>query len=125
MRRTSLETCCTRSEMAQPCWGPMDNVLRMRRSRVPCGRSIFDGDNHFPFCFYTSKYAISCRSARGKTGRCIQAENRGTGLGNYTFLRFMDQPTPESRSSLIDVPVHNFIDNFTMTKGRHTLGAGA
>ena len=36
----------------------------------------------------------------------------------------MDQPTPESRSTLINVPVHNFIDNFTMTRGRHTFSAG-
>ncbi|MBV8436374.1 MAG: TonB-dependent receptor [Silvibacterium sp.] len=50
--------------------------------------------------------------------------NRGIGQGNYTILRFMDQPTPESRSSLINVPVDNFIDNFTMTKGKHTFAAG-
>jgi hypothetical protein len=51
--------------------------------------------------------------------------NRGTGQGNYNVLRFMDQPTPESRSSIVNVPVNNFIDNFTMSKGKHTLAAGA
>ena len=50
--------------------------------------------------------------------------NRGTAQGSFVVLRFMDQPTPESRSSIIQVPVHNFIDNFTMSKGRHTLSAG-
>ena len=50
--------------------------------------------------------------------------NRGIGQGNYTVLRFLDQPTPESRTSVINVPVNNFIDNFTMSKGRHTFSAG-
>ena len=50
--------------------------------------------------------------------------NRGTGQGSYTIFRFMDQPTPESRSTIVNVPVNNFIDNFTMTKGRHTLSTG-
>jgi hypothetical protein len=50
--------------------------------------------------------------------------NRGTGQGEYTILRFMDQPTPETRSTLINVPVNNFIDNFTMTRGRHTFSTG-
>ena len=40
-------------------------------------------------------------------------------------FRFMDQSTPESRSSIVNVPVNNFIDNFTMSKGKHTLAAGA
>ena len=28
MRSTSLDTCCTRSEMAQPCCGPTESVLQ-------------------------------------------------------------------------------------------------
>jgi hypothetical protein len=50
--------------------------------------------------------------------------NRGIGEGEYTILRFMDHPTPESRSTLVNVPVHNFIDNVTLTKGRHTFSTG-
>src|SRR3984957_8810134 len=33
-----------RSEIAQPCSGPRARVRRIRRSRVPCGRSM-DGDD--------------------------------------------------------------------------------
>jgi hypothetical protein len=50
--------------------------------------------------------------------------NRGTGQGAYVVFRFMDQSTPESRSSIIRVPVHNFIDNVTLTRGNHTLSTG-
>jgi hypothetical protein len=51
--------------------------------------------------------------------------NRGTGQGSYVVFRFMDQSTPESRSTIVHVPVHNFIDNFTASKGSHTISAGA
>ncbi|MGC1298604.1 MAG: carboxypeptidase-like regulatory domain-containing protein [Alloacidobacterium sp.] len=50
--------------------------------------------------------------------------NRGTGQGSYVFFRFMDQSTAESRSTIVHVPVQNFIDNFTASKGKHTLSAG-
>jgi Carboxypeptidase regulatory-like domain len=50
--------------------------------------------------------------------------NRGIGQGSYVVFRFMDQATPESRSTLVHVPVHNFIDNLTASKGNHTLSAG-
>ena len=50
--------------------------------------------------------------------------NRGSGQGSYVFFRFMDQSTPETRSTLVHVPVHNFIDNFTVSKGTQTISAG-
>ncbi len=50
--------------------------------------------------------------------------NRGTGQGSYVVFRFMDQATPESRSSVVHVPVHNFIDNVTVSKGSHTFSVG-
>ena len=50
--------------------------------------------------------------------------NRGTGQGSYVVFRFMDQATPESRTTITNVPVHNFIDTVTKTKGAHTLSAG-
>lgn len=51
--------------------------------------------------------------------------NRGTGQGSYVIFRFMDQSTPESRSTIVHVPVNNFIDNFTISKSKHTISAGA
>src|SRR5215208_6113776 len=45
-----------RSEMAQPCCGSSANVLRMRRSSVPCGRSIRSSPmaHRLVLHFYTS-----------------------------------------------------------------------
>src|SRR5579863_5701313 len=40
MLSTWLETCCTRSEIAQPWCGPLSSVLKISKSSVPCGRSI-------------------------------------------------------------------------------------
>src|SRR3954469_13553303 len=35
-----VEICWSRSEIAQPCCGSSESVLRMSRSSVPCGRSM-------------------------------------------------------------------------------------
>src|SRR5215471_13795655 len=40
---TSRETCCIRSEIDQPCMEPLWSVRRIRRSSVPCKRSIRGG----------------------------------------------------------------------------------
>ena len=54
--------------------------------------------------------------------------NRGTGQGDYTFFRFINDsatdPAYATRSSVVTVPVNNVVDNLTWTKGSHTLGFG-
>jgi hypothetical protein len=49
----------------------------------------------------------------------------GIGSGDYTFFRFLTQPQSESRNTITEIPVHNIIDTFTMTKGNHTITLGA
>jgi hypothetical protein len=54
--------------------------------------------------------------------------NRGTGQGDYTVFRFINDtatdPAYATRSSVVTVPVNNVVDNLTWTKGSHTLGFG-
>ena len=54
--------------------------------------------------------------------------NRGTGQGDYTTFRFINDvatdPDYVTRSTVINVPVNNIVDNLTWTKGSHTLGFG-
>jgi hypothetical protein len=49
----------------------------------------------------------------------------GIGDGNYTNFRSLSSPEAETRSSSTLVPTHNFIDDLTWTKGRHTIQFGA
>ena len=49
----------------------------------------------------------------------------GTGCGAYvTSFRTLSSPTAETCSTIIHVPVHNFIDNMSWNKGTHTLSWG-
>lgn len=50
--------------------------------------------------------------------------NSGNGCGAYVTLRFFSQPTAESCTTIVHVPVHNFIDNMTWAHGSHTLSYG-
>jgi hypothetical protein len=54
--------------------------------------------------------------------------NRGTGQGDYTTFRFINDASTDpyyiTRSSVVNVPVNNIVDNLTWTKGSHTLGFG-
>jgi hypothetical protein len=50
--------------------------------------------------------------------------NRGVGQGDYVTFRFMDQATAQSRSTIVNVPVHNVVDTFSWTKGSHSLSFG-
>ncbi len=50
--------------------------------------------------------------------------DRGIGEGDYVTFRFMDQATAQSRSTIVNVPVHNVVDTFTWSKGRHSLSFG-
>src|SRR5437660_5875544 len=50
-----------------------------------------------------------------------------TGAGTASFSDFagLSPLTGESRSTLLNVPVHNFAEDFTWIKGKHTLQFGA
>ncbi len=50
--------------------------------------------------------------------------NTGSGKGSYVGFRGLDLPESASRSSSTVVPLHNFVDDFTYSKGRHTLQVG-
>jgi hypothetical protein len=51
--------------------------------------------------------------------------NAGQDCGAYVQLRFVSQPTSELCSTIVHVPVNNFIDNLTWAHGNHTLSFGA
>ncbi|SEG18919.1 Carboxypeptidase regulatory-like domain-containing protein [Bryocella elongata] len=48
----------------------------------------------------------------------------GVGKGSYVNLRTIDLPEDNTRSSNTLVPMHNIIDDYTYTKGRHTIQVG-
>jgi hypothetical protein len=54
--------------------------------------------------------------------------NRGIGQGDYTTFRFINDSSTDpyyvTRSTVVNVPVNNIVDNLTWTKGSHTLGFG-
>lgn len=50
--------------------------------------------------------------------------NRGIGNGSYVDFRFLSTTTAETRSSIVNVPVHNIVDNLSWTKGNHTVQVG-
>jgi len=58
----------------------------------------------------------------------IRQENDRVGSGNKTYITLRGLDTPhgeEFNSSKVTVPVHNFVDDVTMTKGNHTFQVGA
>ena len=50
--------------------------------------------------------------------------NAGQDCGAYVQLRFVSQPTAETCTSIVHVPVNNFIDNVTWSHKNHTLAFG-
>jgi hypothetical protein len=48
----------------------------------------------------------------------------GVGKGDYVVIRFFQQPTAQTRSSIVNVPVNTIVDTLTWTKGSHSLSAG-
>jgi hypothetical protein len=50
--------------------------------------------------------------------------NAGVGTGDYVDFRFLSNPTAETRTTVISVPVNNIIDNFSLTKGQHNMQFG-
>jgi hypothetical protein len=51
--------------------------------------------------------------------------NRGIGQGSYVNFGNMSTPTAETRSTIVQVPSHNVIDDLSWSKGKHTIEAGA
>jgi hypothetical protein len=54
--------------------------------------------------------------------------DRGIGQGSYVNFSFAsgtaNSPTAETRSTIIQVPSHNFIDDLSWAKGKHTIEVG-
>lgn len=48
----------------------------------------------------------------------------GIGKGDYVKVRFLQDPTAQTRSSLVNVPVNTIDDTFSWTKGNHTVSLG-
>jgi hypothetical protein len=49
----------------------------------------------------------------------------GIGKGDYVTVRFLSDPTSQSRSSIVNIPVNTIDDTLSWTKGRHSLSFGA
>lgn len=50
--------------------------------------------------------------------------NRGVGSGDYVDFRFISSLTAETRTSINSVPVNNIVDNFSWSKGKHSISLG-
>lgn len=48
----------------------------------------------------------------------------GAGSGDYVNFRFISTATAENRTTIASVPVNNIVDNFTWTKGHHSMSFG-
>lgn len=48
----------------------------------------------------------------------------GAGNGSYVSFRGLDLPEANTRSSKTTVPLHNIVDDFTVSVGRHTVQVG-
>ena len=48
----------------------------------------------------------------------------GSGQPDWVDFRFLSQPTSHTLSTVVNVPVNNITDNFTWSKGTHTINLG-
>lgn len=48
----------------------------------------------------------------------------GTLTQDYVGFRFLDNINPQTATTIVNVPVHNIIDNMTWTHGNHTIQGG-
>lgn len=48
----------------------------------------------------------------------------GIGSGEYVTIRFITQPTAQTRSTIFSAPVHNITDTLTISKQNHTISLG-
>ncbi|MBW4027728.1 TonB-dependent receptor [Acidipila rosea] len=51
--------------------------------------------------------------------------NLGTLNSDVVYFRFISQPVAQNRGLIVHVPVHNFVDNLSWNKNKHTFGFGA
>ena len=49
---------------------------------------------------------------------------RGLGKTDFVDFRFISSPTAETRTNIQSVPVTNIVDNFSWTRGKHTIQVG-
>lgn len=49
---------------------------------------------------------------------------RGLGTTDFVDFRFLSSPTAETRTTINSVPVTNIVDNFSWTRGKHSIQAG-
>lgn len=50
--------------------------------------------------------------------------SKGVGQGDYVVIRFISQPTAQTRSSIVNIPVNTIDDNLSLIKGKHTISLG-
>src|SRR3569833_14261 len=48
----------------------------------------------------------------------------GIGQGDYEYVRFLTQPTAQTRSSIVNIPVNTIDDTLSWNRGSHTLAFG-
>ena len=48
----------------------------------------------------------------------------GVGQGDYVVVRFLSQPTAQTRSSIVNIPVNTIDDTLSLIKGNHTISLG-
>jgi Carboxypeptidase regulatory-like domain len=48
----------------------------------------------------------------------------GIGEGDYVFVRFLTQPTAQTRSSIVNIPLNTIDDTLSWTKGNHSMSFG-
>ena len=48
----------------------------------------------------------------------------GIGQGDYVYVRFLTQPTAQTRSSIVNIPVNTIDDTLSWNRGSHTLALG-
>ncbi len=48
----------------------------------------------------------------------------GIGKGDYVTVRFLSQPTAQTRSSIVNIPVNTIDDTLSWTKGNHSMSFG-
>ena len=48
----------------------------------------------------------------------------GVGQGDYVVVRFLSQPTAQTRSSIVNIPLNTIDDNLSLIEGKHTISLG-
>jgi hypothetical protein len=48
----------------------------------------------------------------------------GIGKGDYVTVRFLSQPTAQTRSSIVNIPINTIDDNLSLIESNHTISLG-